>query len=164
MGALISIAKLVIGGAWSWLVPVFGPILAKVAPLAMFVPIGNVGRLLKVATYVAILGLGALGGVKFQAWLWGDRITQEAADLLVREALVRSQVEAERASIKAEREALTKQREALDRRADEVASMEAQQAQFLDELEKDREGNPGDDFPIVGADDKWLRNWQKRGR
>lgn len=165
MGALFSIIKALTGGAWSWAILALGPLLAKAAPLVSFIPgLGSVGRLLKVATYVAVLTVGALGGVSVHSWWWGDRITQEAADLLVREALMRSQIAAERASVDAEREALAKQRQALDARAEEVASMEAQQADFLAELEKDRDGTPGDDFPIIGANDRWLLNWKKRGR
>lgn len=147
------------------LMTVIGPLIVKLAPwLAMVPGLSQIKRWLGVATYVAVLGAGVWAGVELTKWWHGDMLTQRQAAAATRSALEKAALDAKAAEIDARNKALTERVAILEAREREVAGMAAQQADFLDQLEKDRGDVESDRTPVLRADDQWLRAWQRRGR
>lgn len=167
---ILAAVKAVLGSAWAWVLPWAGPVVSKVVPWLGLVPgLGSLTRWARVGLYAGVLALGVWGGVKVHAWWTGDRITREEAAAQARSAtnaaLERVQIQAERARLAAEKKALADRAAALDLQARDVEKMQIQQDQFNEALEADRNAfSQGDDVAVIGADDGWLRAWQRRGR
>lgn len=153
---------------WGWLwpllrplvvyaLPYMGPLRAALAPLAAIVPgLGGMGRVIRIASYVLVLGFGAFWGVKALHWWEGDKITQIAC---------RQQINAQcsaavmAASLSARESALKGREMHLAARVEAVEEAEKQIKGMQDDLERQRTIGPRDGAPVVGLDDKWLRAW-----
>lgn len=168
--AALALIKGVLATGWAWLLPVVGPLLLKARPWLGVVPgLGSIWASVRFVSYVAALGLGVWGGVKVHSWWTGEMVTQQEADARVRagirDALGRARDAAVERETAARRDALDQREKALAERERIVADMAAQQDQYERDLDGDRNASTqGDDVAVLGADDSWLRSWQRRGR
>lgn len=149
--------------AWTWVSPWAGPWLLRVAPWLSLVPgVASLKRWAMIGVWFAILGAGAWGGVRLNAWWSGGKLTQQEANDRTRAVVDGIALAAERAALDAERKALAEQRAALEGRARWAEQMQIMQDQFERDMEADRARNEGDAAIAVSGDDVWLRAWQRR--
>lgn len=141
---------------WAFALPFVGPLLARAAPFLAWVPgLAGIGKSLRVVSYVAVLGFGAWGAVKITNWWEGDKLTQREArgkcDVSVAEVELRAKLKA----VEDRERALVERAASVERAAQDLETLRG-------ELEHER-AQVAASQPI-GADDKWMREWAKRGR
>lgn len=142
--------------AWAFVLPLVGPLLARAAPFLGWVPgLAGIGKSLRVASYVAVLGIGAWGATKALRWWDGDKLTQREArgkcDASVAEVELRAKIQA----VETRERALVERAASVERAAQDLETLKG-------ELEHER-AQVATTQPI-GADDQWMRDWAKRGR
>lgn len=152
MAAIIAI----LWKAWAFVLPFFGPLLARVAPVLAWAPgLAGIGKSLRVVSYVAVLGLGAWGAVKITNWLDGDKLTQREARSKCDVSVAEVELQAKLQAVEVRERALTERAASVERAAQDLETLKG-------ELEHER-AQVATSQPI-GADDKWMREWAKRGR
>ena len=167
---MITMASTFLAAIKAAVVPLAGPILRWLAPLAIWMPgVSRISRLLRVGSYIGLLALGTWGGVHINRWWTGDMVTQAEADAQARisaeVALERARLTGERAQIAEQKKALAAQADAVAERERRVDQVSIQQQQFEEALEAERNAsNHNDGVAVIDADDPWLRGWQRRGR
>lgn len=153
----MSIIAAALWKAWAFILPIAGPLLARAAPFLAWVPgVAAITKSLRVASYVAVLGFGAWGATKAIRWWDGDKIT-------VAEAQQRAAVASREAEVEAKAKALAEREAALSQRVQAVEAAAAELDQLKSEMDDARTQSLAAGQPI-GADDRWLLDWTRRGR
>lgn len=139
-----------------------GPIVPRLAPYLVRLPSLSTIKLgLRVASYIAVLALGAWSSAKAINWWYGDRITIAEAD---GRGKAKCDVTIAEATAAARLAALEERERALDARTTEVEADERALAEYRKSLEVARESLSNDNAAFVRGDDRWLLEWQRAGR
>lgn len=155
MSAIVAAVLAALKIAWAWGLPFVGPLLARAAPWLAWVPgLSGIGKSLRVASYVAVLGLGAWGAVRLTHWWEGDKFTPKQARIACNTTIRSAWVTAESNALRTHRLMLTARE--LRVAADE-ARIEARTGEMTNAATA-----PTDREPVLAADDPWLRAWQRR--